>query len=367
VLDLITGYNGIMRYFGPEEGTAGSPPSFEIGDGGWGRFLTPPLAKEISWLIPLALLGIGLVLFSAPVRLPLSSDEQRGGLLWGGWLLTGLVFFSLAGFFHAYYLVMLAPPLAAGVGMGVSMLWRDREQWRRNLLLLVGFVAVTLVFQIALAGSYGLREAWIYAPLVLFLFGVLFLALFRSRRGAPLLEVGAWGFLLVAVLVIPFGWSVLTALDENPHSGLPSAYQGCIDIRQLPSLDQPGPVERRLIEYLSQRVREGAYLLAVPSAQQGALVVLETGKPVLYMGGFNGTDPVIDADGLAEMVERGDLRFVLYSRAGRWRVAQIGNWLDSACQIVPEFSPPDGQERRSPPSEGNPGLVYPPVLYDCGG
>jgi hypothetical protein len=124
-------------------------------------------------------------------------------------------------------------------------------------------------------------------------------------------------------------------------------------------------VERRLIEYVSTRVREGAYLLAVPSAQQGALIVLETGKPVLYMGGFNGTDPVIDADGLAEMVERGDLRFVLYSRAGRWRDAQIGTWLDSACQVVPEFSPPDGPERRSPPSEGNPGLVYPPVLYDC--
>ena len=35
-----------------------------------------------------------------------------------GWLIPGMVFFSVAGFFHQYYLIMLAPPIAALAGAG---------------------------------------------------------------------------------------------------------------------------------------------------------------------------------------------------------------------------------------------------------
>jgi 4-amino-4-deoxy-L-arabinose transferase-like glycosyltransferase len=370
VFGLIAGYNGIMRIFGPHGGAAGIPPTdallFEIGEAGWSRLITPPLGKEMSWLLPLALLGTGLGLISSPLRMPLKRSEQRGALLWGSWLLTGLVFFSLAGFFHAYYLATLAPPLGAGVGMAVSLLWRDRNQEGRNALLLAGIAAVTLGVQIYLAVSYGVLSTWVYAPLILILSGVFIMAVFHSGRRSRWLQHAARGFILASVVLIPLAWSILTALDENPHGGLPGAFQGSFDMRKLPQLGEPGPVERRLIDYVSERTGDSAYLLAVPSAQQGALIVLETGRPVLYMGGFNGQDPVIDPGGLAEMVGRGELRFVLYSREGRWRDAQIGRWLDSACEIVPEFSSQGGQRDKPPPAVGEPSLVYPPVLYDCG-
>ena len=38
------------------------------------------------------------------------------------------------------------------------------------------------------------------------------------------------------------------------------------------------------------RTRPAKYLVAVQSANQGDSIVLATGEPVLFMGGFNGGD-----------------------------------------------------------------------------
>ena len=48
-------------------------------------------------------------------------------MLWGGWLLvTGLVFSFMAGTYHDYYTVALAPAIAALVGVAGQVLWRHR-------------------------------------------------------------------------------------------------------------------------------------------------------------------------------------------------------------------------------------------------
>ena len=78
-------------------------------------------------------------------------------------------------------------------------------------------------------------------------------------------------------------------------------------------------------------------MIAVPSSHDGSPLVLATGRPVLYMGGFNGADPVIDAAGLAELVANGELRYVLFG-GGRNSKQDIANWLSSSCTVVPEFS-----------------------------
>jgi len=78
--------------------------------------------------------------------------------------------------------------------------------------------------------------------------------------------------------------------------------------------------------------------VAVPSSgQQGAQLVLATGRPVLYMGGFGGGDDVVSAAELSAMVANGELRYVYYGgdRGGK---AEITNWLKISCSVVPEFS-----------------------------
>jgi 4-amino-4-deoxy-L-arabinose transferase-like glycosyltransferase len=74
------------------------------------------------------------------------------------------------------------------------------------------------------------------------------------------------------------------------------------------------------------------YLVAVPSSGTGAPMVLATGRPVLYMGGFSGSDPVVDAQGLAEMVADGELRYVLYGSEGRGNGILV--WLKQNCTVV---------------------------------
>ncbi|MEJ2554803.1 MAG: glycosyltransferase family 39 protein, partial [Anaerolineae bacterium] len=130
------GTDGRLPRPGANGGFPGSGPGpqggFRSGLGGTGqagplRLFTPPLAKEVSWLLPFGLFSAVLLAFRTRLRWPLA-QYGRAMLLWGGWLLTGGVFFSVAGFFHEYYLSLLAPPLAALVVIGAVELWRIREE-----------------------------------------------------------------------------------------------------------------------------------------------------------------------------------------------------------------------------------------------
>ena len=104
-------------------------------------------------------------------------------------------------------------------------------------------------------------------------------------------------------------------------------------------------------------------MAAVPSSQVGSPLVLATGRPVLYMGGFNGGDPVIDAAGLAELVANGELRYVLFGGGnGKQEIAQ---WLQTSCTVVPEFSQTDqrpAQNQQRPDGRNNQANI----LYQCG-
>lgn len=107
--------------------------------------------------MPLAVVGLLAAASQRRPRLPL--DGKQGALvLWGTWLLTMAAFFSVAGMFHRYYLVMLAPAIAALVGIGVAALWKDYRSpgWRGWLLplALVGTAAVQGYF---ILSSY---EGW---------------------------------------------------------------------------------------------------------------------------------------------------------------------------------------------------------------
>ena len=79
------------------------------------RLFNSEIGGQIAWLLPaaLALLALGLWFRGSAGR----TDRQLGGLVvWGGWLLvTGLTFSLMAGIFHAYYTVALAPAIAAVV------------------------------------------------------------------------------------------------------------------------------------------------------------------------------------------------------------------------------------------------------------
>ncbi|MEU8900732.1 glycosyltransferase family 39 protein [Nocardia sp. NPDC048505] len=160
ILELTLGYNGLGRLNGEETGSVGGggaelPPG---GNGMWGstgitRMFEAAQGGQIAWLIPAALVGLvaGILLRGKAAR----TDERRAALiLWGGWLvLTGLVFSYMAGIFHQYYTVALAPAVAALTAAGAVQLWRERQRAWVRLALAAGLGLSTATAWILLSRS----------------------------------------------------------------------------------------------------------------------------------------------------------------------------------------------------------------------
>jgi 4-amino-4-deoxy-L-arabinose transferase-like glycosyltransferase len=433
-MSLIFGYNGLSRLLGNARelfGRQGSRPpgnSFnpagvpgsgfpgggfgggamfanETGQPGPLRLFQPPLANEISWMLPFALFSILLLAFSSRLRLPLESPSHQALVLWGGWLLTCVIFFSMARFFHSYYMIMLAPALGAMVAGGFRLLWSGRR-WAGWLL--AASALVTVLFQIFLAQAFGVEAPWILLPLLCFLLGSGLVAWSNWQKesetglaeannavqldglspqdqatGRPGVRIrpfqqAAFASLLAAILVIPFAWTMQTAVRNNPDVNLPAAYAG--NSRGGPGRGGFGPAgfpgaglnpgsfgigfaspsfaNNAMIAYLQANTQNQEYLVAVQSANQGAPLVLATGRPVLYMGGFSGSDPVIDSQGLANLVSEGRLRYVLGGRGGRGNNGSINSWVTSNCIPVQTGSQKGGPAQFRGGSFGD-------ALYDC--
>jgi 4-amino-4-deoxy-L-arabinose transferase-like glycosyltransferase len=340
------------------------------------RLIVPPLSNQLSWLLPLGILAALLLLFRGRLTWPL--DPARQALvLWGGWLLTDAVFFSIAGFFHEYYLSNVGGPLAALVAIGVLEIWRlgENHRWLAALLI-ASAAAITAAYELRTAAAFIPRIAW--EPIVwgLVAAGTVVLLAAVIRRVRPASAAG-FACLVAAVLVTPGMWSGLTMLHPSQNQSLPAAYDG----------RSTGPVfagqlnvNQDLIGYLEPRTTENKYLMAVPSSMQGADYVLATGRPVLYMGGFMGQDQVLTAESLAQLVSSGQLRYIYWDARGAGGFgSQAGSpgtsgWINSHCTAVPGFDAttqnsgaPDGTGRQgagSVPGGGFGNLQV--ALYDCG-
>jgi 4-amino-4-deoxy-L-arabinose transferase-like glycosyltransferase len=341
-----------------------------VGQAGPLRLFIPPLSNEVSWLLPFALFSAILLLFRQRLHWPLSLKHQAV-VLWGIWLLTDIIFFSMANFFHEYYMSMLAGPLVALVGIGAVELWRMREKlpWLANLLL-VAVAAGTLVLQAVTASAY-LKTVW-WQPIVLVLaaIGAVLLVvttIFKWRR----LAVTAFTCIMAATLVTPGIWSVLTTLNPSNNQSLPAAYDG----QKSDPPNQGGlQVNQALLDFLEKNTQGVDYLMAVPSSMQGSDYVLATGRPVLYLGGFMGIDNVVTSDQLAQLVSDGELRYIYWDARGGGFGGQsdISSWVTSNCTVVSNFETstqnsgaPDGTSNRSNNGSffGRGGMQI--SLYDC--
>ncbi|MFC4603599.1 glycosyltransferase family 39 protein [Rhodococcus kronopolitis] len=244
ILELTLGYNGLGRLNGDERGSVtgggrsgagavaeaaaggavpgGAPAGLPGGGGGggmWGstgitRMFEPAQGGQIAWLIPAALvLGVlGIVLRGKLTRV----DVPRAVLvLFGSWLLTaGLVFSFMAGIFHSYYTVALAPQIAALVGGGAMLAWRGRERtWVRGLSALT--MLATAWWSWELLGRSPSFLPWLrWAVLVL---GVVAAVALLVPRLTGRLAAATAASAVVAALAGPTAYAVDTI--GTPHTG----------------------------------------------------------------------------------------------------------------------------------------------------
>jgi 4-amino-4-deoxy-L-arabinose transferase-like glycosyltransferase len=223
----------------------GTPFSQETGTPGVFRFFTQPLSKQMSWLLPFALISVLLALFASRIQLPIESGAHKALILWGGWLLTCMVFFSMvSGIFHSYYAIMLAPALGAMVGIGFAQLWSwgADKKWVDGVLSLSA--TLTIGFQYFATTQYNETSWWMLGSGILLGVGILLmfarhslaLSARASVRRTPHRPDGLSGVqasgkrlayitILAAMMVIPMYWTVMT-VTTNSNINLPTAYTG---------------------------------------------------------------------------------------------------------------------------------------------
>jgi 4-amino-4-deoxy-L-arabinose transferase-like glycosyltransferase len=328
VLGLTLGYNGLDRLLGLSASPSASPAArFTPGPGrpGMPGFGGPPgplrlagteLAGQITWLIPLAVLGALAVATETELRRPLRS-RGLALLLWGGWLFTYATIFSLSrGIIHPYYLVLLAPPVAALTGMGTMALFGASRRGGRGTAALATALVATAAWQARILDAYpGWRARllpFLAAGTSLCVAGLIASHVLRSRPSPSLsLARASLGIGLLSLLLGPVAWALTPVIAEgNPI--IPVADPALLDGSRglAPPFLDPAEI-RPLVSFLREHRRGERFLLATPHLMLAAMIIVETGEPIIAAGGFMGTTPVLNPARFAELVATRQLRYAL--------------------------------------------------------
>lgn len=305
-------------------GGNGNNGMFNTGSPGPLRLFNEPLGGQIVWLLPMALLGILALAWQSRPRFR-ENREQQSLILWGIWLLTLAVFFSVANFFHQYYLSTLAPAVCALFGIGVVVMWRDyrRAGWRSWLLPLA--LALTALEQIHIILSNPDWGTWLIPVIAIscaLAVGILVVArlllhlrFFAQRFLMPVLGLG-----LLALMLTSAVWTAIPVL-ANEAASLPVAGPG----QQMGGGGATGGgstggvgnnVNSSLISYLQAHKGNAKYLVAVVSSNEADAIILATNQPVMTLGGFTGSDPILTTTQLAELVKSGAVKYFLINGSG---------------------------------------------------
>jgi 4-amino-4-deoxy-L-arabinose transferase-like glycosyltransferase len=391
-ISLAFGYNGIQRLLGQRESltqflsglgirlSSSDPTANATNPGGFGgmfnngpagpfRLFDQELGSQASWLLPLSLLTIAIAVWQGIVSRTTFFRTRKGQtvVVFGMWLLTAGAFFSVANFFHSYYLVTLGPPIAVLAAIGLVGLW---QEFRAGSWLGWGLpVAVlgTALVQVAMLRYYPTWSAWL-TPMAVGAAGLAIVGLVIARIGKRwLVARGATVLAVVALLLVPAIWSGYTSMSSLRGGGLPMAgpqvqgdrgfgFGGAPEGRAsgrspvAPSDAVPGgfgggpggfgggpdfgTANAAVTDYLIQNQGSATYLVATTDSNSAASIILATDKPVMSLGGFSGSDPILTVDQFADLVRSGQVRYVLAGRGnggfgGRGGSSAIMSWVQA--------------------------------------
>jgi 4-amino-4-deoxy-L-arabinose transferase-like glycosyltransferase len=384
---LIFGANGLSRVEGSGSGSA----SFG-GEPGLLRMFNSAVGGQIAWLLPLAVAGLALGLWSH--RRAARVDLGRSAyLLWGGWAVVSWAVFSFSqGIFHPYYTTALAPAVAVLAGGGLVLMWdraRSSAGWAAALsLAVIGTAALSA----SLLGRTTGFVPWL-APLVLALSllttAALMLPHIRSLAQAPgrlrmTARVAAVAALL-GVLAGPASYSMATVgrslTGSNPLAG-PAAVSAAgsggapapgggpaagrlgasafgappglrtssfgpgaarSGARGAPAGAMGASVGKATISYLEAHQGSARYMVAAVGSTTAGAIALQSGRNVIDIGGFNGSDPSPSLSQLKQLVSSGQLHYILLNvtrnGGGRFGLSSSATqarnrWIESHGMVV---------------------------------
>jgi 4-amino-4-deoxy-L-arabinose transferase-like glycosyltransferase len=372
-LHLAFGYNGIHRLLSfpppPRQmgtrkiplqpsfpGKAVAPPQSPFSGGQEGlpgpmRLFNNQLAGQISWLLPLALIGVIVFLWRLK-DYKRQNKSFQGIALWCMWFLTVGTFFS-ASTFQIYYMVMLAPAICALVGIGFAALWHEYTNMSIRGLILPLALLITATAQLHFLSPF---PAWMNSQLpptivvvvstvALFLFILYALKRVSSAQIPALLTTVG----MLVLLLAPMLWTVLPILAHYntsfPVAGPYGNTTPTLARTQMLMTEAPqnatlthgnlSPTDLRLLDFLATHEGRSSYLYATTTTNYSESAIIETGKGVMTMGGYAGTDQILTRAQLIDLVHRGIVRYFLLPGTIPSFLRELTSWITSTCQRVP--------------------------------
>jgi 4-amino-4-deoxy-L-arabinose transferase-like glycosyltransferase len=274
------------------------------------------LGGQIAWLLPLAIVGLGVGLWLT--RHARRTDRGRAGwLLWGGWtLITLLVFSKAQGIFHPYYTVALAPAVAALAGAGGIALWRLGRRFPWGSWMLPATVLATAGLAVALLERTPTYATWLRPMIVVgAALGAVGLWLTFRFRDRVLLMASA-GVATAALLAGPTAYSLTTVANSRTGPLAAAGPTSASAVRGGPAGFDNQTADTALINYLQTHKGNATYLVAAFGSQSSAPIIIATGQPVITIGGFNGGDPAPTLAQFQKLVADGKVHYVLLSGGG---------------------------------------------------
>ena len=277
------------------------------------RIFNESFGPNIAWLILVALIGGGLVIWLLR-RAPRRNKERVGVLLWLGWLLIHIVIFSMtSGTIHPYYVVAMAPAIAALVGIGVPYIWQAYTRRTKVAWILPLSIALTTILSIIMLG-YSNYWPWLMW-LVMIAGGVATILTLLPLSQTKRLKQIILGLAITAGMAAPIVFSVSTV--ATAHSGsIPTAGPGASAMSN--TNNELARAESTLVSFLLENRHGTTWLAVVNSANESAPIQLSSGQPVMAIGGFNGSDSTLTLSQLKQLVKQGKVRYyVVNSRQGK--------------------------------------------------
>ncbi|EST19085.1 hypothetical protein M878_43240 [Streptomyces roseochromogenus subsp. oscitans DS 12.976] len=420
--------------FGPGAGGRFRAGGGSGGDqNGWSKMFGASLASQTGWLYPMgALAGVcGLLWRRGKPR----TDRLRAGfVLWGTWLATYFLVFSAGSVGgHTYYMGVIAVPLAALTGGGVVLMWRAYRAGGPRAWALPGAVAATAAWSAYLAGRFPSFLPWL-APVVglLGLAAVVLLVLARTVRTASGGRLALVGLVvsLAAMLIAPSSWAAQVLSPSYRDSGMgavgPSGMtrgHGSVtsagrrtgqvswaggtqrgraaeadgthvvgdlgDFAGAGGIGGPGGFggfggssaggqltadQRKLLAYTSAHRGSASYVFATTSWSGAAPYILATGAHVLPLGGFSGRVPFPSTAQFRQLIDSGELKYVVLGGTGRGGDGMFGEssgttvsaritaWVESSCRRIPNAA---YSSTARPTGGRSDAKATEPILYQC--
>jgi 4-amino-4-deoxy-L-arabinose transferase-like glycosyltransferase len=384
VMELIIGHNGLERVgIGGKNANRGNKPPQALenqdntsqnqqsqnqkptGKTGMGNnsqtgitrlFYYNNLSDQISWFLPLALIGIIVSAIEEKVTFRFDNNRKLSLLLWFMWLLPEFIYFSFSkNVTHTYYLTTMAPSVAALTGIGLTTMWKlhNEKSWKKWILP-SAFIVNALIEILILSSNYQTSNGY---KITLIITGILSIgasialgigAIKRNNSthseeiSMRKLNIILASIAFIGILTAPMVWS-FTTLFYPMNGSSPAAGLELTSSKQNRNFSQSN--NSKLIQFLEVNKKNEKYLVAVPSAMTYASdLILKTGDPVMTIGGFSGSDKIITLEEFKQLVADGDVRYAVVSGGGSMGGGStesnsnndIMNWITANGTPVPD-------------------------------